>query len=113
MTPHTIDKRSVSYLVGHRDKSKGGNVKKVRGTEYTEWHWPLSGVHSMMRVKSAQAGEGGGARPPSFTMSSIVYHHTCTNFSTTVPIFLLYPYIYYVVRSGTIQYISAWGPAKS
>ncbi len=26
----------------------------------TEWQWPLSGVHSIMMVKSAQPGEGGG-----------------------------------------------------
>ncbi len=26
-------------------------------------NWPLSGVYSIMRVKSAQAGEGGGCMP--------------------------------------------------
>ncbi len=29
----------------------------------TEWQWPLSGVHSILMEKSAQPGEGGGARP--------------------------------------------------
>jgi hypothetical protein len=29
-------------------------------TEYTEWQRPLSGVHSIIMEKSAQAGEGGG-----------------------------------------------------
>ena len=38
-------------------------------TEYTEWQWPLSGVHSIMMVKSAHPGEGGGARPPPFSLS--------------------------------------------
>ncbi len=36
----------------------------VPTTEYTEWQRLLSGVHFIMRVKLAQAGEGGGARPP-------------------------------------------------
>jgi hypothetical protein len=27
---------------------------------HTEWQWPLSGVHSIMTEKLAQAGEGGG-----------------------------------------------------
>jgi hypothetical protein len=27
---------------------------------HTEWQWPLSGVHSIMREKSAQPGVGGG-----------------------------------------------------
>jgi hypothetical protein len=33
----------------------------------TELQQSLSGVHSIMRVKLALAGEGGGARPPPFT----------------------------------------------
>ncbi len=33
-------------------------------TEYTELQPLLFGVHSVMRVKLALAGEGGGARPP-------------------------------------------------
>ena len=43
-------------------------------TEYTEKQPLLSGVHSVMRVKLALAGEGGGARPPpliTFTITSI------------------------------------------
>jgi hypothetical protein len=33
--------------------------------EYTEWQWPLSGVHSIKKkVKSAQLERMGGARPP-------------------------------------------------
>jgi hypothetical protein len=33
--------------------------------EQIEWHWPLSGVHSIMMVNSAQPGEGVGAARPS------------------------------------------------
>ncbi len=47
----------------------------VMTTEYTEWQRPLSGVHSIMMEKFAQAGEGGGCtvRPPSFTISTSTY----------------------------------------
>jgi hypothetical protein len=50
-------------------------VKKT--TEYTELQLLVSGVHSVMRVKSVLAGEGGGctARPPpliTFTLTSKV-----------------------------------------
>jgi hypothetical protein len=45
-------------------------------TEHTEWQRPFSGVHSIMMEKLAQAGEGGGARPPPFTIP--VYHDTIT-----------------------------------
>jgi hypothetical protein len=44
-------------------------------TEYTELQPLLSGVHSVMKVKLALAGEGGGARPPpliTFTITSKV-----------------------------------------
>ena len=42
---------------------------------YTEWQWPLSDVHSLVMEKLANAGEGegGGARPPSFTIVTITY----------------------------------------
>jgi hypothetical protein len=30
-------------------------------TEYTEWQWPLSGVHPIKMVKSAEADGGGSA----------------------------------------------------
>jgi hypothetical protein len=39
-------------------------------TEY-EWQGTLSGMHSIMRVKSAQPGEGGGACLLHFTLSTI------------------------------------------
>jgi hypothetical protein len=41
------------------------------GTEYKEEQQSLSGVHSIMRVKLAQAGEGGVARLSPFTTFTI------------------------------------------
>jgi hypothetical protein len=43
---------------------------------HIDWQRPLSalsGVHSIMMEKLAQAGEGGGARPPPFTLFTITY----------------------------------------
>ncbi len=67
-------------------------------TEYTDWQWPLSGALSIMMVKSAQLGEGGGARPPSLTLSTItskvvVYIPAEWADTRTLPLFLLYPYM--------------------
>ncbi len=45
---------------------------KDQTTEYTELQPLLSGVHSVMRVKLALAGEGGGFTP---TPSLYIYHH--------------------------------------
>jgi hypothetical protein len=33
---------------------------------HTEWHWTLSGVHSIMMVKPAQSGVGRGCTPSPF-----------------------------------------------
>ncbi len=33
---------------------------------HTEWHWHLSGVHSIMMVNSAQPGKGGVSMPSPF-----------------------------------------------
>jgi hypothetical protein len=41
-------------------------------TEYTEKQWLLFGVHSIMKVKLDQAGEGGGCTP---TPYHYIYHH--------------------------------------
>ncbi len=38
---------------------------------HTEWQLPLSGVHPIMMEKFARPGEGGGALPPHFTLSTI------------------------------------------
>jgi hypothetical protein len=45
----------------------------VHTTEYTEWYWPLSGVHSIMMEKLATLVRAGGARPPPFTVVTIMY----------------------------------------
>ncbi len=39
---------------------------------HTEWQWPLSGAHSIMIEKLAQAGEVGGYTPTPF---HYIYHH--------------------------------------
>ncbi len=48
------------------------HVNSVPNTEYTEWQWPLSTVHFIMRVKTAQAGEGWECKPTSFPY---IYYH--------------------------------------
>ena len=61
---------------------------------------PLSGVHSIMLEKLAQPGEGGGARSPTFTISTItckVVVYAPAERADTLPLFLLYPYKYSVV----------------
>ncbi len=40
---------------------------------HTEWQRPLSGLKSIMMEKLAQASEGGGARPPPFTILPVTY----------------------------------------
>ncbi len=74
-------------------------VNKAITTEWhTEWQRPLSGVHSIMMEKSAQAGEGGvGARPPPLTISTITYKvvmYAPAQKADTLHLFLLYPYMY-------------------
>ncbi len=50
-----------------------------------------------IRVKSAQAGEGGGSRrPPLFTISTITYKVVVfapAERADTLPLFILYPYM--------------------
>ncbi len=66
----------------------------------------LHGVHSIMMEKLAQAGEeGGGARPPLFTLFTITYKVAVLRSSwesryNTLPLFHLYPYMYSVVSTG-------------
>jgi hypothetical protein len=45
-----------------------------RSTEYTEWQWPLSGIHSIMMENVSQAGMVGGCTPPPFTISTITHN---------------------------------------
>ncbi len=57
----------------------------------TEWQWPHSGVHSIMMVKSAQSGEGGGVRPPPFTLSlPVVVQYGPAERTDTLPLFTLW-----------------------
>jgi hypothetical protein len=72
----------VKIPQGEANKSakRWGNLRAKCGvvppsvytTEYTELQPLLSGVHSVMRVKLALAGEGGGCTP---TPSYYIYHH--------------------------------------
>jgi hypothetical protein len=71
-------------------------------TEYTELQPLLSGVHSVMRVESVLAGEGGGARPPpliTFTLTSKVAVYAPAEWADTLTLFHLYQYMYSVVRT--------------
>ncbi len=64
---------------------------------HTEGQCPLSGVHSNMMEKLAQAGEGGGARL--FNISTItnkVVVYASAEREGTLPLFLLYLYMYSV-----------------
>ncbi len=57
----------------------------------------LSGVHSVIRVKSVLAGEGGGARPPpliTFTLTSKVAVYAPAEWADTLTLFHLYQYMY-------------------
>ncbi len=91
-------------------------LEKVRSvyvwiTEYTEWQRPLPGAHSITMEKSAQAGEGGGTRPPPFTISTITYQvlmYAPAEMADTLPLFLLYPYMYSVactVQNHSFSYL--------
>ncbi len=57
--PDTI---AASQLILLYLKGRAG-TEKVSPTEYTELKPLLSGVHSVMRVKSVLTGEGGGCTP--------------------------------------------------
>jgi hypothetical protein len=55
--------------------------------------------HTFHHEVSAQAGEGGGARPPPFTISTITYEvvvYAPAERVDALPLFLLYPYMYSV-----------------
>jgi hypothetical protein len=71
-------------------------------TEYTELQPLLSGVHSVMRVKFALAGEGGGARPRpppfiTFTITSKVAVYAPAEWADTLTLFHLLENMYSVV----------------
>jgi hypothetical protein len=77
----------------------------MKTTEYTELHPLLFGVHAVMRVKLALAGEGGGlqvARPPplfTFTLTSKVAVYASAEWADTLTLFHLYQYMYYVIKT--------------
>jgi hypothetical protein len=64
----------------------------VLATEYTELKRLLSGVHSVMRVKLALAGEGGGCTPTpfiTFTITSKVAVYAPAKWADTLTLFHL------------------------
>jgi hypothetical protein len=70
-------KEKYSYSTVH------GRTHRV----HTEWKRSLFGVHFIVLEKLAQAGEGGGARPPRFTTPAE------TEMADTLTLFHLYPYV--------------------
>ncbi len=72
-------------------------------TEYPEWQWPLSGVHSILIVKWAQPSEGGGCTPfhtiIAITSNVFGLRSSWEGRYTPSPI-LLYPYMYSVGVTG-------------
>jgi hypothetical protein len=67
-------------------------------TLISHWTLLLSGVHFIMRVKSAQADEGGGARPTLFTISTITYKVVVYAPAKRTDTYL-YPHMYSVVTT--------------
>jgi hypothetical protein len=59
---------------------------------HIEWHLPFSGLHSIVMVKLAQAGEDRGA----------VVVYAPAERADTLPLFLLYPYMYSVRRNNIL-----------
>ncbi len=81
---------SVIYIVS--------STGRLKHRVHTELQWTLSDVHSIMMEKSALPGEG-GARPPPFTIFTITYKavvYAPAERADTVPLFLLYLYLYSV-----------------
>ncbi len=69
-------------------------------TEYTELQRLLSGVHSVMRVKLALAGEGGGCTPIpfiTFTITSKVAVYAPAEWETHEPCFISWKNMYSVL----------------
>jgi hypothetical protein len=70
---------------------------------HTEWQLPVSGVHSIMMEKLAQPGDGAGARPPPYTLSTITHKvavYAPAERADTFLLFLLSPYLYSVLSYG-------------
>jgi hypothetical protein len=64
--------------------------KRISPTEYTERQRPLSGVHSIMIEKLAQAGDGGGCTPT----PSYIYHHVQSCGVRSMRVQIHSPYFY-------------------
>ncbi len=84
--------------------SRKAQVRSSSHSVHTEWQWPLSGVHSILMEKLAQPGDSvGDKRPPLFTLSTItckVVVYAPAERADTLPLFLLYPYMYSVPPAG-------------
>ncbi len=76
----------------------------VQTTEYTEWQLLRSGraFHHDGTISPGWWG-GGGALPPPFTISTITYKvvvYAPAERADTLPLFLLYPYVYSVIQTS-------------
>jgi hypothetical protein len=66
--------------------------------KFTEWQWPISGVHSIMMEKSALAGEGEGCTPNHLHYFTITYkvavavYAPAAGRADTLTLFHLYTY---------------------
>ncbi len=63
---------------------------------HSEWQWPLSGVYSIMMVKSAQPGEGGDARPSPFTLATIASKFVVYTLQLRGQIYPIFPLPFFV-----------------
>ncbi len=81
----TFTPSSRKQILPNQHHSSPSNFKKMKHKHgrtdnvmfdhivHTEWQLPLSCIHSITMEKSAQPGDGGGARPLPFTISTITY----------------------------------------
>ncbi len=76
---------------------------------HTEWQLPLSGVNSIMRENQPWLVRvQGGACPLAFTISTIMYKvvmYAPAERADTLPLFLIYPYMYSV---GITYFCFGW-----
>ncbi len=106
---------SILYVVSQTSSSLQMKPVKRKApacvvtTEYTELQPLLSGVHSVMRVKLALAGEGGGCtRPPpfiKFTITSEVAVYAPADWADTLTLFHLQENMYSVVVTLFCTYL--------
>ncbi len=94
----------LRYVTGSTELLRRYQCLIGTSTEYTQSGNGrfLAYITSWMMEKSAQPVEGGGCTPPPFTLFTIAYKvvvYAPTNRTDTLPLFLLYPYMYSVVVS--------------